>query len=54
MNRNQLALEVGRQFGDGEALVGAGTLDLVAIGLTLGRLVEIEQARIQLGIWMPL
>ena len=44
MDRDHLALEMGREFGDLDADVGELALDLVAIGLALGGLVEIEEA----------
>ena len=44
MNRDHLALEMGRQFGDRDADIGELALDLIAIGGAFGRPVEIEQA----------
>ena len=42
MDRDQLALQVGRKLGDAEALVGPHALDFVTVGLAFGRLAEIE------------
>jgi len=41
---HELALQVGRQFRDGEAVLRHRAGDLVAVGLGLRRLCQIEQA----------
>ena len=46
MHRDELALQMRRQFGDLDAGILADALHLVAIGLGLSRLFEIEQARV--------
>ena len=43
---DEVALEVGRQLGDDEAVSGEHPCDLVAVGLARGRLVEIEEPRV--------
>jgi hypothetical protein len=46
MHRHQLALQMGRQLGDLQAFVGQHALDVVAIGLAVRRLLQIEEARV--------
>ena len=46
MHGDELALQMGRQLGDLDAGILADALHLVAIGLRLGRLFEIEQPRV--------
>jgi len=46
VDRDQLALDVGGQFGDDEAVPGEQALDFVAIGIALGRAGEIYAAGI--------
>ena len=46
MNRDELSLQMGGQFGDRETMTRRDTLDLIAIGLGGGGLVEVEHARI--------
>jgi hypothetical protein len=49
MHRHELALEMGGQLGDRQALVGQQAGDLVAIGLAFRRQVQIEQALVPTG-----
>jgi hypothetical protein len=51
---HQLALQVGRQLRHLEASLGQGALDLVAVGLALRGLLEIEQAAIPTRDLQPL
>src|SRR5262249_31633032 len=46
MHRDELALEMGREFTDRQAVSDSHTLDLVAIGLRRRSLVEIEQSSV--------
>ena len=46
MDRDQLALQMGRQLGQRDAGVRERALDLVAIGVALGRALQVEQAAI--------
>ncbi len=47
MYGDELSLQMGRQFGDGEPVLLGDAGDLVAIGLRRCRLVEIDHARIE-------
>ena len=46
MHGDQLALQMGRQLRDLEPVLGGDALDLVRVGLALGRSLEVEQALI--------
>ena len=46
MHRHQLALQVRRELGGLDAVLGGDALELVAVGLALGRLGEIHDARV--------
>src|SRR5207248_6917969 len=46
MDGDEVTLEMGRQLGDDEAMRGERSLHLVTIGLTRGRLLEVEQPRV--------
>jgi hypothetical protein len=46
VNGDELALQMGRELGDRDAVTAGDALHLVAIGVALGGLGEIEQARI--------
>ena len=43
---DELALQVGREFGDLEAVLRERALDLVAVGLALGGVLQVEQAAV--------
>jgi hypothetical protein len=43
MDRDQLALQMGRELGDLDAVLGGGRLHVVAVALGFGRFLEIEQ-----------
>ena len=46
MHRDQLSLQMGRQLRQLEAGIRERALDLVAVGIALGRLLEVEQAAV--------
>ena len=51
---DQLALEMGRELGDLNAVLGRLPFQLVAIGLARGRLVEVDEALVPGGDLHPL
>src|SRR5919107_4028434 len=46
MHRHELALQMGRQLRDVEPVAAGDALDLVAIGVRFGRLLQVEEAGI--------
>ena len=46
IDRDQLALQMGRELGDLDPVLGGGALQLVAIGLALRGLLEVDEARV--------
>jgi hypothetical protein len=49
VDRDELSLEMGGKLGDFDAVPGGSALQFIAIGLALGRLPEVDQARVPGG-----